>query len=105
MSRICLGKLYEDRVFKKFDGSNAVVRKLGLPGKLEPTLVGFGTISSSGLSDIPAPNLIIVLSFSSMTVVNLLDTFLSLRIYEADSLSPTEDGSLAELFSILKKSS
>ena len=44
--------------------SRFVVKKLGLPGKLEPTFVGFGTISSSGLSDTPAPNLRTVSSFS-----------------------------------------
>ena len=57
-------------VLRKLLGSKASVRKLGLPGKLEPTLVGFGIISSSGLSDTPAPNLIIVLSFSSINVMS-----------------------------------
>ena len=62
-------------VFKKLLGSNALFRKLGLPGKLEPTLSGFGIISSSGLSDTPAPNLRNVFSFSSIKVVNLFGTF------------------------------
>ena len=38
----------------KLLGSKAVVNLDGLPGKLEPTISGFGTISSSGLSDTPA---------------------------------------------------
>ena len=53
-------------VFKKLLGSNAWPNLLGLPGRLEPTLSGFGIISSSALSDTPAPNLKIVSSLSFM---------------------------------------
>jgi len=59
-------------VFKKLLGSNACVKKLGLPGKLEPTLSGLGIISSSGLSETPAPNLKIVSSFSLIMMFLLL---------------------------------
>ena len=36
-------------------------RKLGVPGKLEPTLFGFGIIYSSDPAATPEPNLISVL--------------------------------------------
>ena len=64
----------------------------GLPGRFEPTESGLGRISSSGLSDIPAPNLNKVWSFSSIKVVNLLDVFLSFNIYGTVSLSSTKSG-------------
>ena len=47
----------------------------GEPGREEPTSSGFGTISSSGLSDVPAPNLNSVLPSSLINVVNLLVVF------------------------------
>ena len=49
---------------KSLKDQNSVVKYDGLPGKLEPTFVGLGTISSSGLSDIYCPNLKTVSSFS-----------------------------------------
>ena len=64
-------------VFRKLLGSKATPNLLGLPARLEPTESGFGIISSSGLSDTPAPNLKNVFSFSSMKVVNRFGTFFS----------------------------
>ena len=64
-------------VAKKLDGSKAVFRYVGEPGKEEPTLSGLGMISSSGLSDVPAPNRNSVLPSSLIKVVNLLDVFKS----------------------------
>ena len=41
-----------------------MLNKMDYSGKLEPTFVGLGTISSSGLSDILSLNLNTVSSFS-----------------------------------------
>ena len=90
-------------VFKKLLGSKASPNLLGLPGKLEPTVSGFGMSSSSGVSETPAPNLINVSSFWLIKVVNLLDVFFSFSKYGDTFLSTTKLGELSTLFSISSK--
>ena len=64
-------------VFKKLLGSNDSSNlDIPLPND-EPTLSGFGIISSSGLSLTPAPNLNSVFPSGLLYVVNLLDTLFS----------------------------
>ena len=61
--------------YKKFDGSNPWFR---LPFELynaEPTLSGFGNISSSAAEDTPAPNCTCISPSSVILVIYLLGTF------------------------------
>ena len=67
-------------VLRKLLGSKAEVSFEGLPGRLEPTFVGLGIISSSGLLETPAPKRMSVSSSSFINVVNLLAVFLSFKI-------------------------
>ena len=64
-------------VFKKLVGSNdSSSFEIPVP-KDEPTLSGFGVISSSGFVLIPEPNLNSILLSSRTLVVNLLDALIS----------------------------
>ncbi len=74
---------------------------MGVPGKLEPTLVGFGIISSSAPAATPEPNLISVLPSVLIKVLNRLDVFTSFNKNGAKFLPLTKSG---ELFSVFWKS-
>ena len=68
-------------VYKKLDGSIPWSKSPTAAYRAEPTLSGFGTISSSAFADTPAPNCItIVFSFSNR-VVYLRGAFFSCKRY------------------------
>ena len=64
-------------VYKKFDGSISTSTDLRNPANPLPTLSGFGMISSSLLSETPAPNCNSNLPSLLNLVINLFDVFLS----------------------------
>ena len=83
----------------KFNGSKVIPNLVGAPDKAPPTDVGLGTISSSGVTCIPAPNLNSVFLSDRLNVVNLLEVFNNFKTYGTVPENCTKFLSLSILFS------
>ena len=82
-------------VNKKFDGSISTSIALRNPANPFPTLVGFGTISSSLLSDTPDPNCISNKLSLRNLVIKRLDDFLNFNKLGAADLNTDKSGSFS----------